>query len=175
MHFWSGPLAFQGLDSPHSWLSNEPSVVQFGPVVVEIWRFCVLERLWIRMLILGDLEHVPSRFFGHIASLSGSCHRAIHPLDQTSPWVSTAYPLLIPPPHFCLSHQSSLYRIPIIPILILELFARAIHPFYRVPDPLSCSLAIRVLHRPVNLSPLFTISFISYPFLHQTLSTLDSF
>ncbi|KAG1840500.1 hypothetical protein DFJ58DRAFT_732868 [Suillus subalutaceus] len=127
-HFWSGPLAFQGLDFPHSWLSNEPSFVRFGPVVVEIWRFCVLERLWSRMLILGDLERVPSRFFGHTASLSGSCHRAIHPIDQTSPWVSTAYPLLIPPTHFCLSHQSSLYRIPIIPILILELFARAIHP-----------------------------------------------
>jgi hypothetical protein len=38
-HVWTGPLAFQGLDSPNSWLSREPSIVRFGPVVVEIWRF----------------------------------------------------------------------------------------------------------------------------------------
>ncbi|KAG1855655.1 hypothetical protein DFJ58DRAFT_880557 [Suillus subalutaceus] len=63
------------------------------------------------------------------------------------------------------SFWSSLPGLSIHPIasLIWELFARAIHPSHRLPDPPSRSLAIRVLHRPINLSPLFTISFISRP------------
>ncbi|KAG2113321.1 hypothetical protein BD769DRAFT_1673703 [Suillus cothurnatus] len=130
------------------------------------------------VFVFGEVERYkayPGRSRAPLLSLfwpfttpSGHSHRSIHPLDQTIPWVSTAYPLLIPPSHFCPSHQSPFYRIPINPILFLKLSARAIHPSHQLPDPRRRPLTIRIFHPPIYFPLLLTISFISCPFLHQT-------